>query len=95
MLTAEGNPFASDSCKLNLVFSVSSCSIACVSILFSVAATSEYGKLLGERSWSFAVKNIAPLIRPLFSTWVMSAKYDKHEGIPKPNEAPRKKLIVK
>ncbi len=34
--------------------------------------------------------NVIPPIRPLFSTIVWSAKYAKHEGMPKPKEAPKR-----
>ncbi len=37
-----------------------------------------------------ATKKEIPPIRPLFSTIVHSAKYAKHEGMPKPNETPKR-----
>jgi hypothetical protein len=37
-----------------------------------------------------ATKKEIPLIRPLFSTIVHSVKYAKHDGMPKPNETPKR-----
>ena len=41
------------------------------------------------------INSITPLIRPLFSTTVQSAKNAKHEGIPIPNETPNEIEMIK
>jgi len=41
------------------------------------------------------INNAIPPIRPLFSTIVQSAKYAKHEGMPKPSETPKKIEMIK
>lgn len=41
------------------------------------------------------INNIIPPIRPLFSTIVHSAKYARHEGIPEPNEMPKRIEMIK
>ena len=42
----------------------------------------------------FIARNITPALRPLFSTYVQSAKEANSAGIPKPNENPKDKLII-
>ena len=42
----------------------------------------------------FAIKKVMPPIRPLFSTLVHSAKYAKNEGMPKPNETPKRREMI-
>jgi hypothetical protein len=41
------------------------------------------------------VNNIIPPIRPRFSTSVQSAKYAQHEGMPNPDETPKRIEIIK
>ena len=62
---------------------------------FAVSRLKASNNVNNRGALKLATNNIKPLINPLFSINIQSAKYAKHDGIPNPNEKPKRMLMAK
>jgi hypothetical protein len=84
-------PFSTDP-KKNIISPVALHNVKIIEFTIKLDITNEIPK---RGAIKFVINSIIPLVRPRFSIRVQSAKRAKHEGIPNPNETPKRMLATK